>query len=470
MRNRRSVFQGPVCLAVIASSLIVAGAWFSNARADEDEGERGLRGAVDPTIAVALREISTARIRANVGKLAAFGTRSTLAAQDDAAVSSGRGIGAAREWLKSEFQRYSDACGGCLQVKVDSFVQAAGPRIPVPTTITNIYAVLPGTDPQAAQRIVLVNGHYDSRNTDVLDGVGDAPGANDDATGTAVSLESARVLSKMRFPATIIFLTVAGEEQGLLGSAHFARMARQQGWNIEAMLNNDIVGGNRDPRQQPGVVRVFSEGVPLTVNGQQLGLMQFLGGENDSSSRGLARYVVETARAYSLGVKAEPIHRLDRFNRSSDHISFNQQGYAAVRFTEFREDFNRQHQNVRVENNTQFGDLLQFVDFDYVTRVARVNAATLATLASAPPPPQNAVLVTARLENVSTLHWDPSPGATSYEIVWRNSSSPEWEHVQEVRDGTTATLDIAKDNVIFAVRALDERRHRSLATVPVTGN
>jgi acetylornithine deacetylase/succinyl-diaminopimelate desuccinylase-like protein len=186
-----------------------------------------------------LREISTARIRANVEKLASFGTRSTLSAQDDASVSAGRGIGAAREWLKSEFQRYSTACGGCLQIKTDSFVQPVGPRIRVPTTITNIYAVLPGTDPQATQRIVLVNGHYDSRNTDVNDGVGDAPGANDDATGTAVSLESARVLSKYRFPATIIFLTVAGEEQGLFGSAHFAQMARQNGWNIEAMLNND---------------------------------------------------------------------------------------------------------------------------------------------------------------------------------------------------------------------------------------
>lgn len=470
MRNRTSAFQGPVGLAVMAASVIMVGAWSSGAQADETEQEHSVRATVDPAIAAALRQISTARIRANVEKLASFGTRSTLSAQDDASIAKGRGIGAAREWLKAEFQRYSQECGGCLQVKTDSYIQAATSTLPTPTQITNVYAVLQGTDPQASQRILLVNGHYDSRNTDVTDGVADAPGANDDATGTAVSLESARVLSKLKFPATVIFLTVAGEEQGLFGSAHFAQMARQQGWNIEAMLNNDIVGGNRDPRQEPGLVRVFSEGIPLTVTNQQIGLMKSIGGENDSPSRNLARYIVETGHAYSLGVKAEPIYRLDRFLRGSDHISFNQQGYAAVRFTEFREDFNHQHQNVRVESGTQFGDLLQFVDFEYVTKVARVNAATLATLASAPSPPQNVILVTSRLENVSTLHWDPSPGATSYEILSRRSSSPEWEQATEVRDGTTATVDIAKDNVIFAVRALDEKGHRSLETAPLPGN
>jgi len=469
MLNRASGLQGRVGLAVLISSLVMAGAGLPSARADESDQERNLRGTVDPTIAAALGQISTARIRADVEKLASFGTRSTFSAQDDASISAGRGIGAAREWLKAELQRYSQECGGCLQVKLDSFVQPAGPRVPTPTTITNVYAVLPGTDPQATQRIVLVNGHYDSRNTDVSDGVADAPGANDDATGTAVSLESARVLSKLKFPATIIFLTVAGEEQGLLGSAHFAQMARQQGWNIEAALNNDIVGGDKDPGQEPGLVRVFSEGIPLTAGNQQLALLKSIGGENDSPSRDLARYIVETGRTYSLGVTATPIYRLDRFLRGSDHISFNQQGYAAVRFTEFREDFDHQHQNVRVENNTQFGDLLQFVNFDYVTRVARVNAATLATLALAPAAPRNVVLVTTRLENVSTLTWDPTPGASSYEIVWRRSSSPEWEHTVEVPDGTTATLNVAKDNVIFAVRALDQQGHRSLETIPVPG-
>ncbi len=469
MRNRASVFHGHVRLAVIAS-LAMAGAWFPSAHADEPDQEHNLRGTVDPTIVSALGQISTARIRADVEKLTSFGTRSTFSAQDDASIAAGRGIGAAREWLKSEFQRYSQECGGCLQVKTDSFIQPAGPRAPTATQVTNVYAVLPGTDPQAAQRSVIVVGHYDSRNTDVNDGVADAPGANDDATGTAVSLESARVLSKLKFPATIIFLTVAGEEQGLFGSAHFAQLARQQGWNIEGVLSNDIVGGDKDPGQEPGLVRVFSEGVPLTVTNQGLALLQSLGGENDSASRDLARYVVETGRTYSLGVAATPIYRLDRYLRGGDHIAFNQQGYAAVRFTEFREDFDHQHQNVRVENNTQFGDLLQYVDFDYVTRVARVNAAALATLAFAPAPPQNAVLVTAQLENVSTLKWDPAPGAASYEVVWRRSSSPEWEHVAEVPDGTTTTVNVAKDNVLFAVRALDAQGHRSLEVAPVPGD
>lgn len=470
MRNHAFDFQGCVRLAVIAAGLLVVGAGFPSARADEsDQEQRELRGTVDPTIAAALRQISTARIRADVEKLASFGTRSTFSAQDDASIKAGRGIGAAREWLKAELQRYSQECGGCLQVKTDAFVQPAGPRAPTATQITNVYAVLPGTDPQASARIVLVNGHYDSRNTDVNDGVADAPGANDDATGTAVSLESARVLSKLKFPATIIFLTVAGEEQGLFGSAHFAQMARQQGWNIEAVLNNDIVGGDRDPGQKPGLVRVFSEGVPLTVTNQELNQLLSIGGENDSPSRDLARYIVETGRTYSLDVAPTPIYRLDRFLRGSDHISFNEQGYAAVRFTEYREDFDHQHQNVRVENNTQFGDLLRYVDFDYVTRVAQVNAATLATLALAPAPPQNVVLVTAVLTNLSTLKWDPTPGASSYEILWRRSSSPEWEHAVEVTDGTTATLNIAKDNVIFAVRSLDAQGHRSLESNPVPG-
>ena len=199
-----------------------------------------------------------------------FGTRSTISAQDHAAISAGRGIGAAREWIKSEFERYSSECGGCLTVQTDGFMQPPAERVPQPTQITNVYAVLKGSDPAAAKRIVLVTGHYDSRNSDMLDVTGDAPGANDDGSGAAVSLECARVLSKLKFPATIIFLTVAGEEQGLYGSAHFAHMARQMQWNIEAVLNNDIVGGNKDADQDSGTVRVFSEGIPAAADDAQL--------------------------------------------------------------------------------------------------------------------------------------------------------------------------------------------------------
>jgi hypothetical protein len=420
----------------------------------------------DAGIAAALTKISPARIQADIEKLVSFGTRSTISAQDHAAISAGRGVGAAREWIKAEFERYSKDCGGCLTVQTDGFVQAPAERVPAPTPITNVYAVLKGSDPQAAKRIVLVTGHYDSRNSDILDVSGDAPGANDDGSGTAVSLECARVLSKMKFPATIIFLTVAGEEQGLYGSDHFAHMARQQQWNIEAVLNNDIVGGNKDSEQDTGKVRVFSEGVPAAADEARLRQIRAQGGESDSESRQLARYIAETGAAYDTGVRPLLIFRLDRYLRGGDHYSFNQQGIAAVRFTEYREDFHRQHQNVRNENGIEFGDLPKFVDFDYVARVARLNAATLASLASAPAPPTNVKLVTASVENDSTLKWEPSAGASGYEVVWRATSSPEWEHARSVGAATSVTLAISKDNVIFAVRALDKNGHRSLAVVP----
>ena len=427
--------------------------------------------AVDSRIAAASRQVSTGRIRTNIEKLASFGTRATLSAQDADLIAAGRGIGIAREWIKSEFEGYARDCGGCLEVKTDSFTEATGDRIPQPTDITNVYAVLKGTDAENAKRIVLVTGHYDSRNSDPLDGKGDAPGANDDGSGTAVSLECARVLSKLKFPATIIFLTVAGEEQGLNGSRHFAKLAKEQGWNLETVLSNDIVGGDKSAEQDHSVVRVFSEGLPAAATEQEIRRIRGLGGENDSSSRQLARYVADVARAYRDEVSVKPmlVFRLDRYLRGGDHSSFNQQGFAAVRFTEFREDFHHQHQNVRIENGVEYGDLPKFVDFDYVARVARLNAATLASLASAPAPPANAHLLTKDLENDSTLTWEVSPGgrAMEYEVLWRSTSSPEWEHVQKVGNVTRTTLKLSKDNVIFAVRAVDAAGHRSLPVVPL---
>ena len=423
----------------------------------------------DPKIADALRQVSAQRIQTNIEKLVSFGTRLTLSAQDETAISSGRGIGAAREWIKSEFERYSKDCGGCLEVKTDSFTEQPVDRIPKPTEITNVYAVLKGSDPENAKRIVLVTGHYDSRNSDTLDVNGDAPGANDDASGTAVSLECARVLSKMKFPATIVFLTVAGEEQGLNGSKHFAEMAKQQGWELEAVLNNDIVGGDKNPEQDHSVIRVFSEGVPVAASEQDIRRIRGLGGESDSSSRQLARYMADVGRTYDTGVKPMLIFRQDRYLRGGDHYSFNQQGFSAVRITEYREDFNHQHQNVRVENGIQFGDLPKFVDFDYVAHVARLNAGTLASLASAPAPPANVHIVTKNLENDSTLTWDASPGglAAGYEVLWRSTTSPEWEHSQNAGNVTQVTMKMSKDNVIFAVRAMDAAGHRSLPVVPV---
>jgi hypothetical protein len=431
---------------------------------------------VDGRIAAALQQISAERIHANIDKMVSFGTRLTISAQDPESIAAGRGVGAAREWIKSEFERYSKDCGGCLEVKTDSFTEPAADRIPQPTVITNVYAVLKGTDAENAKRIVLVTGHYDSRPSDDLDVKADAPGANDDASGTAVSLECARVLSKLKFPATIIFLTVAGEEQGLNGSSHFAKMVKEkmvkeQGWNLEAALNNDIVGGDKSAEQDHSVVRVFSEGLPAAATEQEIRRIRGLGGENDSGSRQLARYIADVGRAYKndVGVRPVLVFRLDRYLRGGDHYSFNQQGFAAVRFTEFREDFHHQHQNVRVENGTQYGDLEKFVDFDYVAHVARLNAATLASLAAAPAPPADVHLLAKDLENDSTLTWETAPGglATGYEVLWRATTSPEWEHVQKVGNVTRITLQLSKDNVIFAVRAVDAQGHQSLPVVPL---
>ena len=420
----------------------------------------------DPKITAALQQISAQHIQASIEKLVSFGTRSTISAQDPASIAAGRGIGAAREWIKAEFERYSKDCGGCLEVKTDSFEQQAADRIPTATQITNVYAVLKGTDPASAKRIVLVTGHYDSRDSDTFDVKGDAPGANDDGSGTAVSLECARVLSKLKFPATIIFLTVAGEEQGLNGSSHFAKMAKDEGWQLEAVLNNDIVGGDKNTEQDHSVVRVFSEGVPNAATEQEIRRIRGLGGESDSGSRQVARYIAEVGKVYDGTVKPMLILRQDRYLRGGDHYSFNQQGFSAVRLTEYREDFHHQHQNVRTENGIEYGDLPKFVDFDYVAGVARLNAATLASLASAPAPPANVHLEVKNLENDSTLTWDASPGAAGYEVLWRPTDSGYWDHAENVGNVTRATLKISKDNVIFAVRAVDQMGHRSLPVVP----
>ncbi len=447
-------------------TLVVSLALLAQIGASQVAEQDALKGTADPRIAATLQQVSASRIQANIKKLVSFGTRLTLSAQDPAAIASGRGIGAAREWIKGEFEQYSKDCGGCLEVKTDSFTEQPMDRIPKATEITNVYAVLKGSDPAQAKRIVLVTGHYDSRNSDTLDLKGDAPGANDDASGTAVSLECARVLSRMKFPATIIFLTVASEEQGLNGSAHFAKMAKGEGWDLEAVLNNDIVGGDKSAEQDDAAVRVFSEGVPVAATDQDTRRIRGLGGESDSGSRELARYIAEVGRLYDAGVKPMLVFRLDRYLRGGDHYSFNQQGFAAVRLTEFREDYHHQHQNVRTENGIEYGDLPKFVDYDYVAHVARLNAATLASLAAAPGPPANVHILTKDLENDSTLTWDASPGAASYEVIWRSTTSPDWEHAQSISNATQATLKLSKDNVIFALRAVDAQGHRSLPVVP----
>lgn len=435
----------------------------------------------DPAIANALRQISAQQIQHTIETLVAFHTRSTLSGMEQG-LPRGQGVAAAANWIESEFRRYSAACHGCLEVARDTFTESAMDRIPKPTTITNVYAILRGSDAARGQHMYLVTGHYDSRNSDTLDARGAAPGANDDASGVAVSLECARVLSQLKPVATLVFVAVAGEEQGLNGSRHLAKLAKTQGWQLEGVLNNDIVGGNTTPGdelQDKLAVRVFSEAIPATATPDQAKSLESLGYASDSPSRELARAIVETNASYSGattdGSAADgafhPVleMRRDRFLRGGDHTSFNQEGFAAVRFTEWREDFHHQHQNVRTEDGIEYGDLPKFVDFEYVAHVAAVNAATLANLAAAPPPPVNVRLLTKELDNSTALQWEPGSGTSSdtqYEVVWRETSAALWQRSMSVK-GASATLPVSKDNVVFGVRAVDNMGHRSLAVVPL---
>ncbi len=431
---------------------------------------REVKTQVNPDAAIqgAMKQVSTKQLAATIDKLVSFHTRNTLSAEMPAA--SGKGVAAAREWIRSEFERYSKECGGCLEVKIDLFTEAATERIPEPTEIGNVYGVLRGSNPSNASRIVLISGHYDSRATDVKDTDTAAPGANDDGSGVAAVLEAARVMSKMKLPATVVFLAVAGEEQGLNGSKHFAKMAKLEGWNIEAVLNDDTVGGDKSPGQDTTKLRVFSEGLPTAGTPEEWKRIRALGGESDSASRQLARYIAEVGREYmpAAGLQPMMIFRADRFLRGGDHSAFNEQGFAAVRLTEFRENYDRQHQNPRTENGIEYGDLPKFMDFEYLANVTRLDVATLASLASAPAPPAKARLLTKNLENDSNLTWEASPGGlgTSYEVLWRWTTSATWDGADEFGNVTRATVPRSKDNVIFAVRAVDAMGHRSLAVVP----
>ena len=425
----------------------------------------------DPAISKALQQISVADVKATIEKLVTFNNRDTLSSMDKD-LPAGQGVTAAADWIYEQFQAYSKECGGCLEVKRDTFTDPVATRVPQPTTLTNVYAVLRGSDPVQARRMYLVTGHYDSRNSDTMNTRDAAPGANDDASGVAVSMASAKVLSKMKFPATLVFVAVAGEEQGLDGSRHLAELAKSEGWDLQGVLNNDIVGGNTTPGdtlQDKTAVRVFSEGLPRVATPQQLQLLRGFGGEDDSASRELARAMVDASHTYSTGFHPVLIFRQDRFGRGGDHLSFNQQGFAAVRITEWREDYNHQHQDVRKVDGVQYGDLLQFVDFNYVAHVAKANAATLAVLASAPPPPKDAHLDIQAQENVSKLSWEPgdgSPAGTRFEVVWRDTSAPDWQRMYAAHTDTSVTLPMSKDNVVFGLRAVDAAGHRSLVVPP----
>jgi hypothetical protein len=424
----------------------------------------------DPDIRKIVSEISADRIQRSIYVLSSFKTRHTLSDPQP----SGDGIGGAASWIRAEFQRVSTASGGRLSVYLDTFTQhPVAPRIPRPVDITNIIATLPGTRLESTGRIYVVSGHYDSRVKNILDSESPAPGADDDASGVAAVLEMARVMSAREFPATIVFMAVAGEEQGLNGSAHWAELARKNRLNIAAMLDNDIIGNSRAPGGgiERHSVRLFAQGVP-PVAAPGDGLLQLLraGGENDTPPRELARAIRDIAAAYVPSMNIRVIYRADRYLRGGDHLPFLERGYPAVRFTEPTEDYRHEHEDVRVENGVSYGDLPDFVDFGYVADVARVNAAVLAALARAPAEPSDVQIETARLENDTTLRWAPNrePDLAGYRIVWRETTAPFWEHSLDVPATVTRKTmpGLSKDNVIFGVEALDTAGHVSPAVFP----
>lgn len=425
--------------------------------------------ASDPQIEKIVREISPANIEAIVAKLVSFKTRHTLSTATDPKI----GIGAARTWIESELERYSRESGGRLVVTLDKFHQPPDPRAPQGVEVVNVVATLPGTAPWAKDRVYVVSGHYDSRVIDILNADTVEPGADDDASGVAVSMELARVMSHYRFDATIVFLAVAGEEQALYGSTHWAKTARANHVDVGAMFTNDIVGNTLDEHgvRDRSYVRVFAAGVPPRKNLPPAEYAQIrTGGENDFPARELARYIATTAAHYvpDLGVKM--IYRLDRYLRGGDHAPFLEAGYPAVRFTEPHEVFSRQHQDVRVEHGIEYGDTLKWVDFGYVAQVARVNGAALAGLASAPAAPRDVEIDALELENDTTLEWAPNtePDLAGYRIVWRDTTAPQWQHSLDVPKNVTRTTvrGVSKDDFIFGVEAIDTAGHTSFAVYP----
>jgi hypothetical protein len=421
----------------------------------------------DAAIEAIVREISARNIEATIRKLVSFHTRHTLSDANNEE----KGIGAARRWIASEFERYSKEAGGRLKVELDEFITPAGRRVPKPTQLVNVVATLPGKQPESAGRLYVVSGHYDSRASDEMDATSAAPGANDDASGTAAVMEMARVMAKRELDATIVFMAVPGEEQALLGAAHWAKNAADKKLDVAGMFTNDIIGNTRsaegkvDRRQ----VRLFAEGVLATKEAPSPELLAQLrsGGENDGATRQLARAIKELGERYVKGMTVTVIYRRDRYGRAGDHAPFLDHGYPAVRFTEPVEDYRHQHQNVRTEGGVHYGDLPEFVDFGYVADVARVNAAALAGLALAPAAPKGGTVET-KQENDTTLHWDANrePDLAGYRVVWRDSTAPFWTQSIDVKETRAAIKGVSKDNVVFGIQAVDKDGHVSPAAYP----
>lgn len=433
------------------------------------EGNREDTENTDPAVHQILSEISVDSIEANVRRLADFHTRHTTSDT----VSDSVGIDAARRWIHKTFRRYSDASGGRLQVKYDRYTEEEHSRIDEPVEIVNVLATLPGTQLESKDRIYVVSGHYDSRVSDVMDDTSYAPGANDDASGTAAVMELARVMSQYEFDATIVFMAVAGEEQGLLGARNYARKAKKKNMNISGMFTNDIIGNSLkdDGTRHDDVVRVFAEGIPA---GEKLSdyhrMLLSTGGENDTPARQLARLVYDAGKKYLPDFEVNMIYRRDRYLRGGDHSAFLDQGYPALRFSEPHEYYERQHQDVRIEDGVRYGDLPEFVDYNYVGKVTRLNAAALSTLAKAPAKPRDVGVDVQKLENNTTLQWQANeePDLKGYEIVWRATHAPHWQYSEFAGDTTRYTIEgVSKDNYLFGVRAVDRYGNTSPAVYPL---
>jgi hypothetical protein len=426
---------------------------------------------LNPQIEKIVSEISAKNVETTIRKLVSFGTRHTMSSQDDP----NRGIGAARRWIKAEMDRYSqesaDSSGRRLVVTEDEFIQPAGGRIAKETKLVNVVATLPGMQAESKDRMYVVSGHYDSICSPGSDVECDAPGASDDASGTAAVMEMARVMSKYQFDATLVFMTVPGEEQGLLGAAHWAEEAKKKNLNIAAMFTNDIVGntlggnGVRDNAR----VRLFSEGVPTTETEADARIRQSNGGENDGPSRQLARYIKEIGERYLPNFEVTLVFRRDRYGRGGDHNAFLQRGFTAVRFTEPNEAFTRQHQKVREENGIKYGDVFEMADPAYTAQVARINASALASLALAPAAPAGVQFKTGRQEYDTTVAWQASkePDIAGYRIVWRETYQPFWQRSIEVGNVAEFVMKgLSKDDYFFAVQAIDKDGNVSAPAFP----
>ena len=413
-----------------------------------------------PEVKVALDdigiEISESQLRDYVEGMVGFGTRHTLSD----ATSPTRGIGAARRWVEAEFREMSAACGGCLQIVLPSDT-VTGPRIPSPTQVVDVIAIQPGvTDPN---RVIIIQGHLDSRVSDVMNATADAPGADDDASGVAVVMESARVLSKRKFAATLVYAALSGEEQGLIGGRILADYAKTHGWEVLAVLNNDIVGNTQGLSQRvEDRVRVFSEGVRSAESEAQANARRSVGGEVDSPSRNLARYMDGLADTYLPGFDVAMVYRRDRFGRGGDQVPMVEAGFPAVRVTEASENYTRQHQDIRTENGVAYGDTIDGVDFPYLARVARLNALTMASLASAPRPPAE-VKIEGAVSADTKVSWTASAGAARYVVWWRDTTASTWRHSQSVGGAeTTATLKgVVIDDWFFGVQAISAEGYAS---------